>query len=141
MADRSQRWRIVLAGPIVLALLAAAAYAIGDAILAPTPVAESPDFIDALLASRAVVAAIRVAIIFASCFVVASVVALIARGQWLTRVGPVHASEQVSEFKAEKRRLQRSLENAHDNIDNLTAELAEAKQLLDRAVRNPRTEE
>ncbi len=75
MGDLSQRQKVLLA-PVLLVLLVAAAYAIGDAILAPAPAAKDPGFIDTVIASRAVVAAIRVAIVFASCFVVASVVAL-----------------------------------------------------------------
>lgn len=133
MSDWSQRQRVVLAAPILLAL-AAAAFAIGDAILAPTPVATSPGFIDTLLASRAVVAAIRVAIIFASCFVVASVVALIAKGQWLTRVGPVRVSE-VSGVSAGTEHLERSLENARETIAQLNADITKSSQMLDRAAR------
>jgi hypothetical protein len=77
----------ILVVPTLLVLFAAAVYAIGDAAFAPTPVPKQPGFIDTVLGSRAVVAAIRLAIIFAGIFVVVSVVALIARGQWLTRVG------------------------------------------------------
>jgi len=65
-------------------LLVVAAYAIADAVLAPTPIGEISGFIDVLPASHAVVAAIRIAIIFAAAFIVASIVALVARRQWLT---------------------------------------------------------
>jgi signal transduction protein with GAF and PtsI domain len=109
---------------------------VGDAILAPRPVVNSPGFIDTVLASRAVVAAIRVAIIFASCFIVASVVALIAKGQWLTRVGPVQVSEQVSDIYAENQRLKESLENAHETIDNFKSDLAQSNLLLDQMMRS-----
>ena len=137
--SRFERWGerlgIVLVLPTLAVLFAAAAYAIGDAILAPTPVAENPGFVDTVLASRAVVAAVRLAIIFAGVFIVVSVVALIARGQWLTRVGPIHVSEQVSEevsgMDAENERLRRSLENARETIDNLKGDLAETNRLLD----------
>jgi hypothetical protein len=60
--------------------------AIVDAALAPTPAPQHPDFIDALFASRAVVAAIRIAIVFAAGFLVLSVIALVAQRRWLTQV-------------------------------------------------------
>jgi hypothetical protein len=107
-ASGSQRWtrraRALIAVPVLLVLVGAAVYAVGDAILAPRPVPKSPGFVDTVLASRAVVAAIRVAIIFASCFIVASVIALIGKGEWLTRVGPVQVSD-VSKINAENQRL------------------------------------
>jgi ABC-type multidrug transport system fused ATPase/permease subunit len=122
--------------PTLAVLFAAAVYAIGDAVLAPTPVAKSPGFIDTVLASRSVVAAIRLAIIFAGVFVVISVVALIARRQWLTRVGPLQVSEQVSDIDAENQRLKESLENARETIDNLKQDLAETNYVLDQVMRD-----
>ena len=127
---------VVLVVPTLLVLFAAAVYAIGDAVLAPTPVPKQPGFIDTVLASRSVVAGIRLAIIFAGVFVVVSVVALIARGQWLTRVGPVQVSEQVSGIDAENQRLKESLENARETIDNLKQDLAETNQVLDQMMRD-----
>jgi len=126
----------ILVVPTLLILFAAAVYAIGDAVFAPTPVSKQPGFIDTVLGSRAVVAAIRLAIIFAGIFVVVSVVALIARGQWLTRVGPVQVSEQVSDLDAENQRLQESLENARETIDNLKRDLAESNILLDQMMQD-----
>lgn len=131
-----ERLGVLLVLPTLLILFAAGAYAIGDAILAPTPAPKQPGFIDTVLGSRAVVAAIRLAIIFAGVFVVVSVVALIARRQWLTRVGPVQVSEQVSDIDAENRRLKESLENARDTIDNLKQDLAETNYVLDRMMRD-----
>jgi hypothetical protein len=116
--------------PLLLVLVAAAAFAMGDAIFAPSPAAESPDFIDTLLASRAVVAAIRAAIIFASGFVVASVVALSRRGQWLTRVGSVQVAE-VSDIDTEIQQLKESLEKATQRADNAEEEMAESILLFD----------
>ena len=126
-----QKLGLLLVFPTLLILFVAGAYAVGDAVFAPTPVSESPGFVDTVLASRAVVAAIRLAIIFAGSFIVISVVALIARGQWLTRIGPVHVSEQVSDIDAENQRLKESLENARETIDNLKGDLAESNYVLD----------
>lgn len=111
--SRLERWGerlgALLVVPTLLVLFAAGVYAIGDAVLAPTPTPKQPGFIDTVLASRSVVAGIRLAIIFAGAFVVVSVVALIARGQWLTRVGPVQVSEQVSDIDSENKRLKSRL--------------------------------
>lgn len=130
MRDWGQRRRIALAAPVALALLATA-YAIGDAVLAPAPAATSPSFVDTLLASRAVVAAIRVALISASGFVVASVIALAARRQWLTRVGPVRVSE-VAGFSDETEHLEALLVDAEKTIARQRADIREASRLLDR---------
>jgi outer membrane murein-binding lipoprotein Lpp len=138
--SRWERWGeklgLLLVLPTLLVLFAAALYAIGDAILAPTPAPKEPGFIDTVLGSRAVVAAIRLAIIFAGVFVVLSVVALTAKRQWLVRVGPVQVSEQVSDLDAENQRLEESLENARETIDNLKQDLAESNFLLDRMMRD-----
>jgi ABC-type multidrug transport system fused ATPase/permease subunit len=131
-----ERLGALLVGPTLLILFVAAVYAIGDAVFAPTPAPEQPGFIDTVLGSRAVVAAIRLAIIFAGIFIVVSVVALIARRQWLTRVGPVQVSEQVSDIDAENQRLKESLENARETIDNLKQDLAESNSLLDQMMRD-----
>jgi hypothetical protein len=63
------------------------------------------------------------------------VVALIARGQWLTRVGPVRVSEQVSDIDAENQRLKESLAGAIEIIDNLEQDLAETNYELDQMLR------
>jgi hypothetical protein len=119
-----------VAFPALLVLSAAVAYAIGDAALAPAPAPQEPGFIDTILASRAVVAAIRIAIVFAAAFLVLSVVALVARGQWLVRVGPVQVSEQVKDFDAESQRLRERLADSHETIRDLEQELAEMNCLL-----------
>jgi hypothetical protein len=110
----------------------AGAFAIGDAVLAPSPTPDHPGFVDTVLGSRAVVAAIRVAIIFAGVFVVASVVALSSRGQWLTRVGPVHVSERVATVDAESQRLEGELAQSDADIDKLRQEIAVIDRLLNR---------
>jgi len=111
--------------PIFLVLIVAVA--VGDAVLAPIPAPSRPDFIDAVLASRAVVAAVRIAIIFAAVFVVLSVVALSARRQWLTRIGPV----EVSDLGAENQRLLRELAEAKQLVDSLRQKISTSDQMLD----------
>lgn len=110
----------------ILLLAAAGIYAIGDAALAPTPAPEHPGFVDAVLASRAVIAAIRLAIIFAAAFVVGSVVALAGQERWLTRVGPVEVSDLDAVNQRRGERLARTLET----IDKLRQQLAADDELL-----------
>jgi ABC-type protease/lipase transport system fused ATPase/permease subunit len=107
-----------------LLLAAAGIYAIGDAVLATTPTPEHPGFVDAVLASRAVIAAIRLAIIFAGIYVIVSVIALITRGQWLTRVGPVEVSERVADADTEILRLEGELGQARGNLVRLRQDLS-----------------
>jgi hypothetical protein len=105
----------------ILLLAAAGIYAIGDAVLAPTPTPEHPGFVDAVLASRAVIAAIRLAIIFAGAFVVASVVALVRQERWLTRVGPVQVSEaNTGEWQ------RKEIEQTREGLDKIRQKITRA---------------
>ena len=96
---------------------------------------DDPGFIDTILGSRAVVAAVRLAVISAGVFVVSSVVALTARGQWLTRVGPVQVAEQVSDMDAERQEFAKALERTDEIIDNLKQDLARTDDIIDRMER------
>lgn len=113
-----------------IALILVTALAATDAVLAPTPAPKQPDFIDTILASRAVVAAIRIAIVFAGVFVVLSVVALIARRQWLTRVGPLEVSGRVSTARDDRQQVIESLEETTAKVEILKQRLEQANQLL-----------
>lgn len=103
--------------------------AIADAVFAPAPVPDQPDFVDTLLASRAVVAVIRIAIVFAGLFLVLSVVALAIRGQWLTRLGPVEV-EKVRDLDAENGRFEERLEDANQKIEALEERAAYTQQVI-----------
>jgi hypothetical protein len=117
MARRSLKWL----GLTVL--IVAATYAVADAIFAPAPLSRSPGFVETVLASRAVVAAVRIAVIVAAAFLVVSVVALISKRQWPTRIGPVHLREEMSGQEAENGQLRRALEIAETTIDDLEQDL------------------
>jgi uncharacterized protein YlxW (UPF0749 family) len=117
--------------PIFIALVLVISLAVTDAVLAPAPAPAQRDFIDTVLASRAVVVAIRVAIVFAALFVVLSVVALIARRQWLTRVGPVGVSERVFSARDSRQQLIDSVQDAQKRIETLKRELAKTDRVLD----------
>ncbi|HWO16968.1 MAG TPA: hypothetical protein VNM89_09690 [Solirubrobacterales bacterium] len=131
-AERVGEWLgTLIVVPTLLILFGGAVYALGDAVLSDTPVSKTPSFVDTVLASRAVVAAIRLAIIFAAAFIVISVVALVVRRQWLTRIGPVQVSEQVSDLVAENAALRNMLESAGETIEDLQDELTATTSLLD----------
>jgi hypothetical protein len=117
-----------------LASLLVVAPAVGDAVLAPAPAPRQPDFIDTVLASRAVVVSIRIAIIFAALFLVLSVSALISRRQWLSRVGPVEV-EEVGDLQAENGGLEEWLADANDAIEVLEKTVAYTQQLIDQEER------
>lgn len=117
-----------------LILFVAVAYGVCDAVFAPAPSFRRPGFMEEVLGDRAVVAAIRIAVVFAAAFFVVSVVALTCRRQWLIRVGPVEVSDQVADLGLEKQRMEESLENALQTIDSLRYELVVANLLLDRAL-------
>lgn len=110
----------------ILLLAAAGIYAMGDAVLAPAPTPEHPGFVDAVLASRSALAAIRLSVIFAGAFVVVSVVALISQRRWLTRVGPV----QVSETKTDDRRIKEEVVGTSDGLDRLRQQIAGVHEAL-----------
>lgn len=119
-----------IVAPVWIALILVVALGIADAVLAPAPSPEHPGFVDAILASRAVVVALRIAIIFAVLFVVLSVVALISRRQWLARVGPVEV-EKVSGLSAESQRLEDELEIANQMVESLKRQVAYSQQVVE----------
>jgi hypothetical protein len=115
-----------------IALIFVLALSTSDAVLAPAPTPAQPDFIDTVLASRAAVAAIRISIVFAALFVALSVVALIAQRRWLTRLGPVEVSEELSGLDAENQRLKGKLAAAELTVEHLESHVAYSQQLVDK---------
>jgi outer membrane murein-binding lipoprotein Lpp len=115
-----------------IALLFIIGLAISDAVLALTPAPRQPSFIDTILASKAAVAAIRIAIVFAAGFLVLSVIALAGQRRWLTRVGPVEVSNEVVDLREQIQRLEKKLEAADEAIEALDSTVAYTQQLVDR---------
>jgi hypothetical protein len=112
--------------PAALAVLGVASvWAIGDAVVSSSPVPRDPGFLDSLFASGPVLAAARLAIIAAAAYVVASVAALVARRQWLARVGPVEVSAQVGDLESENELLRDMLMTAQARVDEFDTKLAE----------------
>lgn len=134
------RLRCALGPPLALAAIAtlfvAGVFAVGDAVLTGAPTPESPGFVDSLLASRAVLAATRLAIIAAAAYIVASAAALVVRRQWLIRVGPVEASAWVSDLEAENAVLRDALDRAERKVGYLKEELAAAENVVDSTLGN-----
>lgn len=106
--------------------------AMADAVLSPAPAPAQLDFIDTVLASRAVVVAIRIALVFAALFVVLSVIALIAQRRWLRRLGPVEVSKEISNLDAENQRLENELKASNQVIEDLKGEVADSHQVVDK---------
>jgi hypothetical protein len=94
------------------------------------PVKANPSFVDIVFDSRTVVAAARIALLFAAGYVIASVIGLIARRQWLTRAGPFEASQAVERLDQETDLLRAELEDARHTIDVLEDQLLESDQAL-----------
>jgi uncharacterized protein YlxW (UPF0749 family) len=115
-----------------IALLFVIGLAISDAVLAPTPAPHQPSFIDTILARRAAVAAIRIAIVFAAGFLVLLVIALARQRRWLTRVGPVEVSEEVVDLRKEIQRFEKKLKAADEAIEALESTAAYSQQLVDK---------
>lgn len=113
--------------PATLLCAAIGIYVLGDAMLAPTPVPEHPGFIDAVLASRAVMAAVRLAIVLAGAYIVISVIALITQRRWVIRVGPV----QVSEINADGRPMRDDAWATLGELDTLRQQIAHFGESLD----------
>jgi hypothetical protein len=108
---------------------------------------DKPNFLEAVFASRLTVTVARLAIVFAAAYVVISVTALISRGQWLSRVGPVQVSESVRAVTEQRDRLALQLEEARRTIESLSqqmealAERAEATQATSSSPRRRRQAE
>jgi hypothetical protein len=118
------------------AISAVAIYAVGDAVLSPAPISKSPGFVETVLASRAVVAAVRIAVIFAAAFIVVSVVALTAKRQWPTRIGPVQIQEDVSGQEVENGQLRGFLEIAERTIEDLEGDIDSLGEDLGKGAKN-----
>jgi hypothetical protein len=90
-----------------------------------------PSWLATIFSSRSVVGAVRIAIIFAAAYLVASVCALIAGRQWLTRVGPVEVASSVKGLASERDQLASDLAEARDTIDRLEGRLSETTQVYE----------
>lgn len=124
-------WPKFAAVVVILAVLAAAggiAYAIYNGT---TPTFKNPNFVDAILESRLVMAGVRIAIIGASVYVLVSVIGLISRGQWLSSVGPFKVAEAVRRTEEDSSDLRDQLRKAEEVIDNLKVQLDRTEKAIE----------
>jgi hypothetical protein len=101
--------------------------------------------IDVIFASRLMVAAARLAILFIGVYIVLSVLRHMRRGQWLTGTGPLRVAEQVgtlerglAEREEEIRLAVAENDRLKTTIAGLTSELRTSQQLLSEAQRQLR---
>lgn len=113
----------------LLALIAVAVY-VGLRIYpltAPHP-STRPDFLDAVLESRALVFAARMTVLFAAAFVILSVTARIWNKEWLSKAGPFEVSAAVSATETiagDHEALKQELRDAVDAFDGQSAAFTE----------------
>jgi hypothetical protein len=84
-----------------------------------------------IFASRIVIFAVRVAIVFAALYAVVATVALLAERRWPTQVGPVQISESVRALRKERNELRRLAAQAGQEIEQLQDQLTEANSVID----------
>lgn len=132
-ADRAADWSSRLFGAAAVVLLPLVVLGIVGAITVAGfeqgEVDPDSDPLSNLLSSRAVIIPARIVAVFLALYVVVSVVALIYRGQWIVKAGPVQASEAVRTIDREKDHLHSELKTAKEdaakweaNYDRLVGE-------------------
>lgn len=108
---------------LLLALLAGTVFLVIGIYPDKLPQKVNPGFVDTIFASKIVVATARIALLFVAGYAIISVVGLIVRGQFLTRVGPFQVSESVQRLDQEAEGLRRELADAQETIDLLEGRL------------------
>lgn len=115
---------------VAVALLGAALYSIYPQQLAPE---KNPSFVAEIFHSRAIIIMVRVAVLFAAAYVVASAVGLMAGRRWLTQLGPFRAAEPIAKLDDAAERLEEDLKDAVGTIDELSKSLDESDRALEDA--------
>lgn len=129
-ASVAERIGQVIAVILFIALLPATVLLIVGIYPDDLPTKANPGFIDTIFASKIVIVASRVAVLFIAAYAVISVVGLIARRQFLTRVGPLQVSDSVARLDQEAEFLRSMLSDAQQTIDLLERRLADSDQEL-----------
>jgi septal ring factor EnvC (AmiA/AmiB activator) len=115
---------------VVVALVGAALYSIYPQKLATE---KNPSFVAEIFHSRAVIVMVRIAVLFAAVYVVASAVGLMAGRRWLTQLGPFRAAEPIAKLDDAAERLEEDLKDALGTIDDLSTSLEESDHALQKA--------
>jgi hypothetical protein len=121
-------------GWVLLVLLAGGVVALGLTIY-PNELRSknSPNFIDNIFDSRLVIFIVRVVILAAAVYAVASVVGLILNRQWIERIGPVQVAQSVAEYERQNIALSYELADAAETIEALQERLDESDTALEQA--------
>lgn len=96
---------------LLAALVACATGVAAEAVTNGVPHNSDPSFLDVIFSSVITVAAVRVALLFAGGYVVASVIGLVLARRWLTRIGAVEISPPS--FESESLRKWLRMEDEH----------------------------
>jgi hypothetical protein len=97
-------------GLVLLGLLAAGiVFAIVGIYPHRLPTERNPNFVDEIFASRVVILAARIALMFAATYVAVSVVGLIANRRWLSQLGPFKASDPIARLDSNAEIVQNEL--------------------------------
>jgi hypothetical protein len=120
-------WRTLLGAVVVVVLVALLAVVVWAIVPDRTPHIEDASALDAVLADRWILWICRLVVLFGAIYVVASLVALMARKQWLAEAGPFKAGDTTRAVRAlteERDRLEDRLREANATVDHLTSRLS-----------------
>ena len=96
-------------------------------------VPKHPSLLDEIFQSRTIIVFVRVLMMFAAGFVVASLLARIWNRQWLSKAGPFEVSD-VADLTADLDVADENLKEAEDNIATLNSRLAASDQTIKQLV-------
>lgn len=127
---RRSWWQTLIGvAPGVVFVAGAVAVAI-DLAQAPEVQFKNPNFIDAILANRMVLALVRAALIVGAAYLVVSVVGHASQGRWLSGVGPFQIRDAARTMSEESSTLQRELRDAGQTIETLETRLLQTNEAL-----------
>ncbi len=92
------------------------------------------DPLSVIFASRPIIVAARVVVLFVAFYIVASIIAHVAARQWLTGIGPVQIGESVRALKEQRDSLLAALSDAEREIAHLEREYSEVVERLERTL-------
>jgi uncharacterized coiled-coil protein SlyX len=97
--------------------------------------AKNPSWLDEIFANGVVLAFVRIGLIAAAAFVVASIAGLTSEGRWLTELGPAkaRAREPIARLDSNVQVLETELRDAVDTIEGLNQRLVESDEALAKA--------
>ena|SRR2546423_5225559 len=127
----ANRIRPAFGVPLILVLIAATVLLV--IAIYPHGVVEQPNagLVDEIFANSIIILAARIVLLFVAGYAVVSVVGLVARGQFLTGVGPFHASP-VRRLGQDAAQLRRAIAVTQATIARLEERLAENESALKR---------